>query len=399
MNVRNEWLNSDTSSSSQFYTAEETINEAKENFDIRRYYSAEGADVIVDNVTCRALVQYFSNPLNKVKYDRELHVPMDINIHTGSLIEYKNNKWLVTSSIDDLQAYKSAGIVETNNTLTLNKNNTLTSIPCIVSSNISVNTTLSADENKYLESLSNEAFIRVPANSDTNQININDKFKIGRFSYKVESISDIIEVGLLLLKVCFIADEVILPTYSLSILNGSNIQLNENDSLTLNIQVKADDTIVSPTPQLTFSSSNPLIATISSAGVVSILDVGTVNFTCKLSSDITISDTIEVEIISTPVENKTVNITGSTSLIKNYTENYSCIFKNNGIVYSDTSVFYLTSDDGISATSLAIITTQNGVLNTCTIKGLGLGYVKLFVKNVGETVVSTGLRIKVENLF
>jgi hypothetical protein len=258
---------------------------------------------------------------------------------------------------------------------------------------------LSADENKYLESLSNEAFIRVPANSDTNQININDKFKIGRFSYKVESISDIIEVGLLLLKVCFIADEVILPTYSLSILNGSNIQLNENDSLTLNIQVKADDTIVSPTPQLTFSSSNPLIATISSAGVVSILDVGTVNFTCKLSSDITISDTIEVEIISTPVENKTVNITGSTSLIKNYTENYSCIFKNNGIVYSDTSVFYLTSDDGISATSLAIITTQNGVLNTCTIKGLGLGYVKLFVKNVGETVVSTGLRIKVENLF
>ena len=55
MNTRQEWLNN-TDYISQFYSAEETINEAKENFDIRRYYSAEGADVIVDGVDCRALV-------------------------------------------------------------------------------------------------------------------------------------------------------------------------------------------------------------------------------------------------------------------------------------------------------------------------------------------------------
>ena len=131
MNTRQEWLNN-TDCTSQFYSAEETINEVKENFDIRRYYSAEGADVIVDGIECRALVQYFTNPLNQAKYDRKLHVPMEINISTGSIIDYDGYKWLVTGSIDDIQAYKTAGMVKSNNTLTIYKNNTPYQIPCIV---------------------------------------------------------------------------------------------------------------------------------------------------------------------------------------------------------------------------------------------------------------------------
>lgn len=97
--------------------------------------------------------------------------------------------------------------------------------------------------------------------------------------------------------------------------------------------------------------------------------------------------------------NNAVYITGTQSIIRNDTENYSCVFKNNGIVYSDESIFYLTADDGISETNLAIITNQNSSLNSCSIKGLILGYVRLFVKNIVEDVVSEGLRIKIENLF
>ena len=72
---------------------------------------------------------------------------------------------------------------------------------------------------------------------------------------------------------------------------------------------------------------------------------------------------------------------------------------NNGIEYSEQSEFYLTSDDGISPTSLAQIVSQDSVNNSCIVKGLGIGYVKLFVKNLDGSIVSNGFRIHIENLF
>lgn len=323
-------------------------------------------------------------------------------LSVGDLIKHNNKNWLCVASELFNDIYYKGKITKCNNTLSYYsyENSILYEIPCIVSSQISLTTTLSTDQNKYLEVLSNEIFVRISDNSNTSSIKVNDKFKLGRYNYEIESLSDIVEPGLLIIKLRFISDEVVLPLFELEILNGENIQVNKNDSLTINAQVKNNGEVVNPTPSITYSSSNETIATINaSTGVVNILGIGSVVFTAKLTSDLAVLDTISVEIVEVAVANKTVQISGNTSIIKGYTEDYSCVFKNNGIVYSDTSVFYLTADDGISSTSLAQITTQNGATNTCTISGVGLGYVKLFVRNVDSGVISGGFRIKIENLF
>jgi len=395
MNTRQEWLNTDYTS--QFYSAEETINEAKENFDIRRYYSAEGSDVIVDGIECRALVQYFTNPLNQAKYDRKLHVPMEIDISTGSIVDYNGYKWLVTGSIDDIQAYKTAGMMKSNNTLTIYKNNTSYQIPCIISKSLSLNT----ENNQYIETVDNELYLTVSNTSITQQINVNDIYKIGLYNYYISSVADdISNPGLLIFKMEWCAEEQEEHIYTLEILNGTTIDIQESTNLQLNVNVYDNQILVSPLPSLTFTSSDETICTVNSSGLVTSLNnIDNCDITVSLGIDSSIFKSININVIAVPQDNFTVTISGTNSIIKGYSSEFSATFMNNGIEYSEQSEFYLTSDDGISPTSLAQIVSQDSVNNSCIVKGLGIGYVKLFVKNLDGSIVSNGFRIHIENLF
>ena len=191
-----------------------------------------------------------------------------------------------------------------------------------------------------------------------------------------------------------------LPNYTIRILNGLEIDLQQSTTLQLDVNVYDNDTLISPTPPLIFSSSDDSLCTVDSNGLVTALDIiDNCTITVSLASDIDISQTININVIEMPQDNLTVDIIGSNSIVKNYTSNYSCVFKNNGIEYADTSIFYLRADDGISPTTLAEIVAQDGNVNTCIVKGNNLGYVRLFVKIISETVVGNGLRIQIKNLF
>ncbi|HBY19453.1 MAG TPA: hypothetical protein DEG71_00255 [Clostridiales bacterium] len=153
-------------------------------------------------------------------------------------------------------------------------------------------------------------------------------------------------------------------------------------------------------PNLLFSSSNIAKATINSiTGVVTILDVGNVVFSCKMENDLSVMDEINVEIVEVSIENKTVEISGSTSIIKTYTKEYLAVFKNNGLSIVKESSFWLTGIDNLP-TSLAVITSQNAVNNTCEIKGNNLGSIKIWCKSLDEEIVSQdGMIIQVKSLF
>jgi len=301
----------------------------------------------------------------------------DETIDVGEYVVWNNENWLcvnndITSQISDV------GIIEKcNNTLTFYNNHIEYNIPCVVGSQISLNTTLSSDDSKYLSVLGNDIFVRVGNNAETSLINVNDKFKLGLWNYVVESISDIVENGLLIMKMCFVAEETVLPVYTLEILNGNSIQVNSSDSLTINAVVKADGVIVSPTPSLLFSSSNTLIATINaSTGVVTILDIGTVVFTCKLASDLSVLDTISVEIVEVAVDNYTYTLVGSsqpdTEIKSGVTKIYTAHKYNNGVeVVADVEFAFsvIAGTTPSSAYTFSVIDE-----NSCSIKCLQYTY-------------------------
>jgi hypothetical protein len=191
-----------------------------------------------------------------------------------------------------------------------------------------------------------------------------------------------------------------LPNYSINILNGDNVQVNISDSLQIICEVLDGDTVLSPTPPLIYTSSDETIATIDTNGVVSILSTGVVTFTISLESDTNIKDTITVEFVDVLQHNYAVTISGSTSIVKGKTATYTATFTDNGVPISETSFFYITSDDGVSTTTLATLTSQDANANTCVVTaGSTLGYVKLWVKNTAGTIVSQPFRIQIKNLF
>ena len=393
MNIRKNWISSDSNYSSK----EEIVSDVKENFDIRRYYSAEGKSVTIDNAPTptQVIIQSHLNPLNEGKYDKKIHMPVDVVVNTGSIVEWEGNKWIIVSNIDNLQAYKTASMIKSNNTLQFyDSTSTLHSIPCIISKG-----SISLDEQKIISTLDSEVAIQISDTSITRQIPMNYVFKIGMRNYTIVNIDDIIIPGLLILKMVYSEVEQVFPSYSLTILNGDSIQADINTPIQLNIQVKDRETIIT-SPSLNFTSSNNLIATVSNTGLVSFLSVGNVVISCKLDNDNLIQDSIEIEIVEEEQHNYTAVINnGNISIIKTYSSTYTCIFKDNGIAITDTSVFYLTGDDGVSETLLASIVSQDSVANSCVVKGLGLGYVRLFVKNVDETVFSSGFRIQIKSIF
>ena len=321
------------------------------------------------------------------------------------IADWNNSKWLVSELDADVQLQKKGIILECDNHLTFYKpdiNSSPVQISYVVFDTVSL-TRMGINSNKYLTTPNSRMMIMISDTNITKHIDRDDIYELYnsdgvKDNYKVIDINRARKPGLIIIELEYSPEPQQPHTFTLSILNGSALQIAQSQSLTINTQITDNGEIIS-NPSLSYSSSNINIATINSSGVVTILDVGTVVFTVRMSSDNTVSDSISVEIVADEVDNFTVQITGSNSIVKSYTSNYSCDFKNNGLPIADSSIFYLTADDGVSPTTLAEITTQNGSLNTCTIKGNNLGYVKLFVKNVGETVVSQVLRIQVKNLF
>src|SRR5690606_2057156 len=139
--------------------------------------------------------------------------------------------------------------------LNVYKNGILYKVPCVVE-DITRLYSMGTDENKYIIQPSTDIIIRVPNNEVTVLIKRGDTYKLGNNNYKVNDLSDIINPGLLILKLEWTAEEQHLPKYSIHILNGSEVNLQQSTTLQLNVNVYDNDTLISPTPSLLFSSSD-----------------------------------------------------------------------------------------------------------------------------------------------
>lgn len=172
-----------------------------------------------------------------------------------------------------------------------------------------------------------------------------------------------------------IADSLIQKAvYSLSVLNGSSIQVDISNSLQLDVQViKTIDgvsTVISPTPSIVYSSSDITIVTVDSNGLVTFLQIGTVTITAKLSSDNTVQSNISVEGVSTPQNNYTIVLESTsqpdTEIKLNSSKTYSASLYNNSVLVSD-SLFDFVLDQGSTPSSAFVysVLSDNSVQITC----------------------------------
>lgn len=100
INMRNDWTISESSGLSDvFYNKEESIQSVKDNFDFRRFYTAEGYDIEINGVMERCLVQTSSNPLRELNDYRKIHCPITSDVRRGYYVKYENSVWIIDTNV------------------------------------------------------------------------------------------------------------------------------------------------------------------------------------------------------------------------------------------------------------------------------------------------------------
>jgi len=362
-----------------------------------KFESSTSYELVTINGVSRDVRITEESSVTRNPYKKRLLCKPDETIVVGDIVVWDSDNWICIKN-DDTSSIVDVGVIEKcNNTLKFysTTDSTLHQIPCIITNKI----TLSEDENKYLSTVDNQVYMMCISTSITQQIKPNDIFKLGIYNYQIVTIPDDISIpGILIFKMKYSEVEATTHVFTLEILNGSVIDLQESTTLQLNVDLYDNGVLVSPTPLLTFTSSDETICTVSSTGLVTALDViddCVIGVSCN-----GVSDSIVVEVIENVQHNITVEITsGNSSIVVNKSSAYACTFRDNGIDVPGTSVFYLTADDGVSSTNLATISSQDSVENSCIVQGNALGYVMLWVKNESGDVVSQPIRIQIKNIF
>ena len=72
-----------------YYSKDETIADVVDNFNIRRYYSAEGKSVTIDGTEVQVIIQQHSNPIHQSDVDKKILIPMDTTVYTGSYVVFE----------------------------------------------------------------------------------------------------------------------------------------------------------------------------------------------------------------------------------------------------------------------------------------------------------------------
>ena len=315
------------------------------------------------------------------------------DLSQGEIINWENKKWLCTK-IDQQNTYYNDGLIEFCNyeLKWVNLDGKIQSAWGVLEAKKLF--TEGVQEQKYIITGNVEHRITLSRNNETLKIRRDDRFLISNninnpIGYKVTKVDDSFKYGLVILNLqeqgaevspndnaeLMIADYYNrISSYSLSILNGSSLQVNIAQDLQLNIEVTKTQnsitTILSPTPSITYFSSDTTVATINSSGLVHFLKTGTVNITASLASNVTISDSITLTGISVPQDNFTYTLTGNVTNDSEIKMGSTVIFTgkkfNNGI-QDNTAIFNFSIVSGSTPVS-AYTFVGSLSSNTCSIK-------------------------------
>jgi len=227
----------------------------------------------------------------------------------GDYINWESKVWLLTT-LDSQYDYSIGGkIVETNIDLNwLDDNSTLKSYRAYANNRIS---DAGFNENKNLFALNGDIIIRVQSNVDTISLKENKRFIINGNAYRITNINNFVD-GLLE----FYMESADVSEYDDIINNIANntdnvytLEINQDSfnniigySSTLSATVKLNDDVVSKS--VIWSSSAPTKVSITSAGVITCLALGSAVITCKMADNVLITDTITITVVAstTPIE-------------------------------------------------------------------------------------------------
>jgi len=322
----------------------------------------------LNGVNLRFRVSAFFNrktlTMNPDSYQKVIFKDIQQAINIGDILEFNDLVWICTETTTSTLAC-SCLVTRSNNVLKFYSNSVLSTVPCFVGKG---NISLSID--KFISLASDEYIISCPNTADSSNIDLNTRFILSGSAYKVLGVDAISNVGLLDVRIkedlIVVDDNLELGianyyshqhTYAVLILNGSTALFRQNETLQLNVNVSDNSILISPTPIITYSSSNINICTVSTTGLITGVSVGGCTISVSYGA---VTSSIAITVNAVVYDNITVSITGATTVKLNNSITLTSSILNNGIVDGTKTVLWSISNQDLSSNVYLSVTSQTG---------------------------------------
>lgn len=344
---------------------------------------------------------------------KEVQVYPSQTLNYGDIITWQGDNWLVLQ-VDNIGDVYNRGYMQKclSSIKWLDDNGLVKEASFTTSSQVQRG--LGLTETKTIMLLSTERrYIIVQNNADTQKIEKGNRFIFDNRGWRVTSI-DRLNTGLIHFELeeydidtandnvdLRIADYVKNTNYTLEIANGGTLKVQVGSTYQLNVEVKLNGVILNK--PVTFSSSYPSTASVSSTGLVTAIADGSITITASLVDNPEIKDTTNIIVQSISEPNYSVSILGDDAMYCNQTKIYTEQIKDNDVVVVGDSVtveWFLYDDSGLNPTTLATMVTHTST--ECTLVANNnnqRGFVKLKAIVNGSSSVTYTKRIEIKTLI
>ncbi|MCF2717464.1 Ig-like domain-containing protein [Paenibacillus sp. UKAQ_18] len=332
-------------------------------------------------------------------------------LHTGDIVDYRYERYLITSQVDRNEQSCRGRMKKCNQRLALNWNGQVKWFDAVVEAR-----TFSTETGKVISMPEGNILVSLQDNADTKGITLSQRFYMTHQPFKIvgmdRTMNGIIQLSCTLDSINTAYDDVenniadrwkyeIAHTYALHIHQGTIAHVPLNETIQLNVTATDNGNEIA-NPAITYISSDPNVISVDQQGRVMGIALGQVSITVKLTYHPTILSTIEMRVVETGTHIYSIAITGIPILKTGQSSSYVSHIYDHGTEVFDQSVEWsLRNQDG-STPIMGSITASTG--NSVTVKagsssGADNKALVLTATLVSDPSITTEKNISLKNLF
>jgi hypothetical protein len=332
-------------------------------------------------------------------------------LHTGDIVDYRYERYLITSQVDQNEQSCRGRMRKCNQRLALNWNGQVKWFDVVVEAR-----TFSTESGKVISIPEGNIMVSLQDNADTRGITLSQRFYMTHQPFKIvgmdRTMNGIIQLSCTLDSINTAYDDVenniadrwkyeIAHTYALQINQGTIAHVLLNKTIQLNVTTTDNENEIA-NPAITYISSDPSVISVDQQGQVIGIALGQASITVKLTYHPTVQSAIELRVVETGTHIYSIAITGNPMLKTGRSVSYvSHIYDHGTEVFGQSVEWSLRNqDDSIPTKGSMTASTGNSVtIKAGSSSGANNKVLVLTATLVSDPSITTEKNISLKNLF
>ncbi|MGW8957363.1 Ig-like domain-containing protein [Paenibacillus sp. NPDC055715] len=368
----------------------------------------KGELVHINGMRQLALIQ---DATNTIQMTDEKIIRAATPLHTGDIVDYRYERYLITSQVDQNEKSCRGKMRKCNQRLALNWNGQVKWFDAVVEAR-----TFSTETGKVISMPEGNILITVQDNTDTRDITLSQRFYMTHQPFKVTGIdrtmNGIIQLSCTLDSINTAYDDVehniadrwkyeIAHTYALHIHQGTMAHVPLNETIPLNVSATDNGNEIA-NPAITYISSDPSVVSVDQQGQVMGIALGQARITAKLTYHSAVQSSIEMRVVETGTHIYSIAITGNAVLKTGQSASYVSHIYDHGVEVFGQSVEWSLRNQDDSTPIIGSVTASTG--NSVTVKagsssGANNKALVLTATLVSDPSITIEKTINLKNLF